>query len=185
MKIAITGHRPDAFIVSHYDSSQVIRIANDMVCTFKREFGDDLTFNLGGAIGVDQWVGMACIEHRVRFKMFLPFLPEVQGRYWSREQKDELDRQLMVAAGIDITDLSGQYIPQMYQIRNKKMIDAADFLVAFWVGKRRGGTYNAIKYALKQSKFVYNAMNERKLIVEADLKKGWTPPTMKGDSHGS
>ena len=184
MKIAITGHRPDAFIVSHYKPSQIIRIASDMVCTFKREFEDDLCFNLGGAIGVDQWVGMACLEHNVRYKVFLPFLPEIQGKYWTKEQREELDRQLKGATGIDIADLSGNYLPKMYQVRNKKMVDAADFLVAFWVGKRRGGTYNAIKYALQQSKFVYNAMNDRQPINQEDLKKGWTPPTVRKDiSH--
>ena len=58
------------------------------------------------------------------------------------------------------------------------MVDSSHFLVAFWVGKRRGGTYNTIKYALEKSKFVYNALNDRKPINIADLKKGWTPPTV-------
>ena len=179
MKIAITGHRPDAFIVSHYDSSQIIRIADDLVCTLKREFGEDLCFNLGGAIGVDQWVGAACIEHNVTYRMFLPFYPEVQARFWKQEDRAELDRQLKNAAGIDIVDLSGKYKSEMYQIRNQKMVDSADFLIAFWVGKRRGGTYNAIKYALDQSKFVYNALNDRRPINKENLKKGWTPPTVR------
>lgn len=179
MRIAITGHRPDSFIVSHYKPSHIIRIANDLVYNLKREFGDDLSFNIGGAIGVDQWVGMACIEHNVHYHMFLPFFPEVQAKYWNSIQKKELDRQLRYASGIDISDMSYKYLPQMYQVRNQKMIDSANFLVAFWVGKKRGGTYNAIKYALKCSKFVYNALNNRYPINDVDLEKGWTPPTVK------
>ena len=178
MKIAITGHRPDAFLVSHYEDSQVKRIADDIVCVFKREFGDDLCFNLGGSTGVDQWVGSACIEHGVKYHLFLPFLPQVQNKFWDEECKLELDRQMKNAAGITISDLSGKYIPELYQVRNKLMVDSSHFLVAFWVGKRRGGTYNTIKYALEKSKFVYNALNDRKPINIADLKKGWTPPTV-------
>jgi hypothetical protein len=80
------------------------------------------------------------------------------------------------AVGIDIMDLSGEYRPQQYQERNKKMVDDASFVVAFWVGKRRGGTFNAMKYALKQSKFVLNAMDGLRYVFAEDLKKGWTPP---------
>ena len=176
MKIAITGHRPDAFLVSHYSKETIMRIASDIVCVFKREFGDDLQFNLGGAIGIDQWIGMACMEQQVKFHLYLPFIREVQSKYWSEEQKKELCRQTEHAIGIDIVDTSGEYQASKYQERNIRMVDSSDYVVAFWVGKRRGGTFNAIKYALSKSKFVFNALNELKPIFKEDLKKGWTPP---------
>jgi len=181
MKIAISGHRPDSFLVSHYSPESVVRIANDIVCVFRRKFGDELLFNLGGAIGVDQWVGRICMEQNIRYHMFLPFRPEIQARYWSKEQRKELDEQLKHASGIHISNLSGQYSPYIFQERNKKMIDGADFLVAFWVGKRKGGTYNAMKYALSESKFVFNALNKLCPIFDEELKKGWTPPTVTGE----
>jgi uncharacterized phage-like protein YoqJ len=175
MKIAITGHRPDAFLVSHYSFETVERIADDTVCVFKREFGDDLVFNLGGAIGTDQWVGKACLEHNVKFNLYLPFLPEVQMKYWGEEQKGELKRQIASANGIEIIDPSGQYNISKYQERNVKMIDDSNIVIAFWVGKRAGGTYNAIKYANSQSKFVFNALDNYTLIFKNDIKNGWTP----------
>jgi uncharacterized phage-like protein YoqJ len=181
MKIAISGHRPDSFLVSHYSPESIIRIANDIVCIFQREFGDELLFNLGGAIGTDQWVGRACVEHGVKYHMFLPFRPEVQARYWSDDQRKELDEQLKYASGIHISDLSGHYAPHLFQERNEKMVDGANFLVAFWVGKRKGGTYNAMKYALSQSKFVFNALNELRPVFNENLKNGWTPPTVIGE----
>jgi len=58
------------------------------------------------------------------------------------------------------------------------MVDCADFVVAFWVGKRRGGTFNTMKYALKQSKFVFNGLNELRPVFSESLKLGWTPPTV-------
>jgi hypothetical protein len=56
MRVAITGHMPDAFIQSHYTEGEVSLIAEGVVATFKRQFEEKkLTFNVGGAIGADQW----------------------------------------------------------------------------------------------------------------------------------
>jgi len=181
MIIAVTGHRPDAFLVSHYSSETIAGMANDMVCVFKREFGDDLLFNLGGAIGADQWVGAACMEHNVKFHLYLPFAPEVQSKYWSDEQREELSRQMQRALGLNIIDPSGDYNVVRYQERNIKMVDEANIVVAFWVGKRRGGTFNAMKYSLSKSKFVFNALNRLRPVFKEDLKRGWTPKTMRDD----
>lgn len=178
IKIAITGHRPDAFLVSHYSDEWVKHIIENIISAFYREHKSDLHFNLGGAIGVDQWVGDFCIENKIPFSLYLPFKPEVQSRYWSQEQKDNLSNQVNHASGLTIIE------PMVYNIsaynkRNEKMIDDSDFVVAFWVGKRSGGTFNAIKYALKNSKFVLNAFDELKPIFTENLKNGWTPPEIK------
>lgn len=181
MKIAITGHRPDAFLVSHYSIETIERIAEDTVCILKREYGDDLSFNLGGAVGADQWVGDACIEHDVNFRMFLPFLPNIQAKFWNKEQRNNLDLQLQKAAGINIVNLKedAEYTPKTYMERNMNMVDDASFAIAFWVGKRRGGTFQTIKYALSQSKFVLNALDNLRPIFKESLDTGWTPPTFK------
>jgi uncharacterized phage-like protein YoqJ len=179
ISISISGHRPDGFITSHYTTDAIKKIANDMVFILKKQYGDSLMFNLGGAIGVDQWVGDACIEHDVPFKLYLPFLPEVQSKYWKEEQKEKLIEQVNLAAGLIIIDPSGGYNAQNYQIRNIRMIDDSNILIAFWVGQKRGGTFNAIKYALKSSKFALNALNNLKPVFSDDLLKGWTPPTVK------
>jgi uncharacterized phage-like protein YoqJ len=185
IKIAITGHRPDAFLVSHYLLETIQRAANDMVAIFKREHKDELMFNLGGAIGVDQWVGAACIDQNVPYVLYLPFHPDVQSKFWTQEQKDELARQVKFAAGINIVEPNpeAEYFIGNYQKRNERMIDEANFVVAFWVGKRRGGTYNAIKYGLKKSKFVFNALDNLCPLFNENLKKGWTPSTMKAFSN--
>ena len=180
--IAITGHRPDAFLVSHYSPETVKMLAENMVVAYKREY-DELNFYLGGAIGADQWVGEACIEHNVSYELVLPFSDEIQAKYWNDEQKAELQRQYQHAKGICIIDPSGNYSVGTYMQRNKKMVDLADFVVAFWVGKRRGGTFNAIQYALRQNKTVLNALNELRPIFKEDLKKGWTPPTMVNNNE--
>lgn len=176
IKIAISGHRPDSFLVSHYSLDSITNIVGNIVAAFKREHKENLIFNLGGAIGIDQWVGAACIEQCVPYYLYLPFNPEMQSKYWTTEQKAELLKQVKFACGIEIVEpVTAIYTVQNYQIRNEKMIDASDFVVAFWVGKKRGGTFNAIKYGLKQSKFVLNALNELRPLFKDDLKLGWTP----------
>lgn len=181
MKIAITGHRPDAFLVSHINPDTIIRMANDTICVLKREFGDELEFNLGGAIGVDQWVGMACVEHKINFHLYLPFLPEVQGKYWTEPQQTELARQMRHAAGIDIIEATGNYDVAKYFERDRRMVDNSNIVVAFWVGKRRGGTFQTMQYALSQSKFVFNALNNLQPVFKEDLKKGWIPKGLGTD----
>lgn len=175
MIVSITGHRSDAFIQSHYTDGMVKLIAEGVVATFKREYEENLIFNIGGAIGVDSWVAQTCIEQKVKYHLYLPMLSELQSKYWTEEQKEDLNIQLTKASAINIFDSSGEYKVWSYHERDKMMVDNSNILVAFWVGKRQGGTYNTIKYALKQSKFTLNALNELKPIFSEQLKKGWTP----------
>lgn len=183
MKIAITGHKPDTFLISHYSLDTVIRIANNTVCIFDREFKNDLVFNIGGIIGADQYVGMGCIEHGVKFKLYLPSHPTYHSKYWNTEQRSELNRQLGYASGIEIIEPNTklEYDIKIHQERNIRMVDDANFVVAFWVGRKYGDTFDTMEYALSQSKFVFNALDNNRPIFKDDLKKGWTPPFLRGD----
>lgn len=182
-KVCITGHRPDSFIVSHYSEGAVRRLASDIACVLKREYGDDLTLNLGGAVGADQWMGAAAIEHGVKFGLFLPFLPQVQARFWTDDQRQEFDRQLRAASRIMVMDTSGDYDVARYHERDRMMVDEADFVVAFWVGRRRGGTFETMKYALSKSKFVLNALDGLRPVFKQNLEAGWTPPHLRKDGE--
>lgn len=177
--VCITGHRPDSFLVSHYKSDTVRRIVDDIACVLQREYGDELRLNLGGAIGTDQWMGSSAIKHGIRYKLYLPFHPSVQARYWTAVQREELDRQMRHATGIVIADPSGEYNVARYHERDRMMVDDSDFVVAFWVGRRRGGTFGTMKYALRQSKLVHNGMDRLRLLFSYDLEQGWTPPHLK------
>jgi len=184
VRVCITGHRPDPFLVSHYELDTVIRLAEDVAYTLKREYGDELLLNLGGAIGADQWMGSAAIKNSIRFGLFLPFLPQVQARFWSDGQRTELDRQMRSASRIVVVDSSGKYDVARYHERDCLMVDEADFVVAFWVGRRRGGTFATMAYALSKSKFVFNAMDGLRPVFKQDLEAGWTPPHLLGGDNG-
>jgi len=182
VRVCITGHRPDPFLVSHYKIDDVIVKAGDVACVLKREYGEELSLNLGGAIGADQWMGSAAIEHGVKFKLYLPFLPQIQAKFWTKDQRHELDRQMRAATGITIVDSTGLYNVVKYHERDRLMVDESDFVVAFWVGRRRGGTFETMKYALSKSKFVLNALDGLRPIFREDLDIGWTPPHLRVES---
>lgn len=180
MRVAITGHRPDSFLQSHYTQGQIQLLSDGMVATFKRQY-DELAFNVGGALGADQIVGQSCIDAGVPYYLYLPFPVDIQGRYWKEEQREDLVRQFELAAGVKIVDPTGHYDVKNYFVRDRQMVDDADVVVAFWVGKKRGGTYEAMKYALTQSKFVLNALDGLRPVFSNELEKGWTPPTVQGE----
>lgn len=153
-----------------------MRIVDDTACILKREYGDELQLNLGGAIGIDQMMGAAAIEHEIRYVLYLPFKPEIQAKYWKPKQRAELDRQMSRAAGITIVNPNEEYHPRWYHERDRLMVNEADFTVGFWVGRRQGGTFETMKYSLRQSKMVVNAMDRMRLVFKQDLERGWTPP---------
>ena len=185
VRVSITGHRPDPFLVSHYKTEAVERLAGDVACALKREYGSELYLNLGGAIGADQWMGAAAIEQGIRFGLFLPFLPQIQAKFWSEGQRNELDRQMKAASCITIVDSSGQYDVARYHERDRLMVDQGDFIVAFWGGRRRGGTFETMRYALSKSKFVLNAMDGLRPGFKQDLEDGWTPPHLREGDNGN
>ncbi len=177
MIIAIVGHKPDAFIQSHYVENEIKIMIDNIVCALKREHGQNLSFCTSGETGIGQWAGRSCMEHNVSFHLCLPFLPEVSSQYWTESQKNELMEQIKKARSIEIMDPIGAYNVDKQHDRDKRMVDNASLAIAFWVGRRTGSTYRVMQYALSQSKFVLNGLNDLKPIFKDDLIKGWTPPT--------
>jgi uncharacterized phage-like protein YoqJ len=51
--------------------------------------------------------------------------------------------------------ISDEYNKQVYQIRNKFMVDNSDFVVCWYDGKL-GGTRNTLKYAAKKHRVIIN-----------------------------
>lgn len=174
--IAITGHRPgdlrrdgeriDLAPVLHELLARAVRRAQ---ASNRR-----VRFITGGALGVDQAVAAMAREMRqtgphggvaIEYSVELPFPLSVMTHRWSEEQRDHLT-QLLNAADYAPAPLAEAFEWSAYQRRNEQMIDAAEIVIAFWNGKKKGGTYNAIRYACRatQQKPVYNALNEFRLL---------------------
>ena len=64
------------------------------------------------------------------------------------------------------TIVSNNYYKGCMQKRNEYMVDKADIVLAVWNGKKEGGTWNTIKYALSKNKPIsYIMLNEIKPIL--------------------
>lgn len=169
--ISITGHRPGDL---RHPDGKPIELERPLVefveraRTRARALGATVIEVItGGAIGVDQAVADAVgrvrgsdTEFTWRSVIILPFPIEIQGARWSAEQRAELTR--LVAEADEVAGpMSETYAPWHLIKRNELMVDRSQVTVAFWSGKRSGGTFACIRYALAKAKPprpVYNAL---------------------------
>lgn len=152
-RIAITGHRPDGFSNKSYAE----KLCYDVIYYCRATY-HGVEFNLGGALGTDAWAAKACISSETDFHLYMPFPASKMTQGWSRKECQFLTACALAAK---TTHVSGDYFSNhFYQKRNEAMVNDAHLVICFWEGARRGGTYNTIKYAIKNGVQVLNAMNE-------------------------
>lgn len=97
----------------------------DLIAEIAYRYGHEgYTWITGGARGFDQWVMAYVLTNN------LPVELETWPADWNKYGK---------SAGM---------------IRNKEMVDEADVLVCFWDGRKTGGTYGTIQYALEHGKCI-------------------------------
>lgn len=98
----------------------------------------------GLANGVDLWAADEAINLGIEVWAFKPW----RG-HQPRKQDAELYARVLAAASrvvvvVEQDDYPG---PWVYQKRNEAMVDASDYVLAYWNGKKKGGTFNCITYA--------------------------------------
>jgi uncharacterized phage-like protein YoqJ len=148
--IAFTGHRPKDLGGLRY---QAFADALDVLIHGRT----DIQFVVGGALGVDTWAAEYAMSRGISFTLITPFTISTMARFWSEIQTARLVSSAVHATNhIIIND--GAYDVRSYDLRNHAMVDLADVVFAVYTGKRGGGTYNCIKYALAQGKPVYNML---------------------------
>ena len=148
MILAASGHRPDK--LGGYSSAIATRlqhVAEHGLAELKPQH-----VIIGMALGWDQVVGWAAHARKIPFYAYLPFCgQEETWPVWSQDRYREL---LSYAAGIKVCS-PGAYSPGKMQIRNERMVDAADAMFTLYNGSP-GGTRNCLEYATKKNKLVYN-----------------------------
>lgn len=170
--ISITGHRPGD--LRHPDGTPA-DLARPLVELFARASerarargAMAIEIVTGGALGVDQAVADAVGRVRAsdlaftwRSVVILPFPVAVMAAKWTPEQRANLER-LVAEADELVGPLSETYQRWIYLKRNEAMVDRSHDTVAFWSGKKEGGTFACIRYALEKAKpprHVYNALD--------------------------
>jgi uncharacterized phage-like protein YoqJ len=123
-------------------------------CHQMGDLGHD-TFITGMAIGADQLFAEAVMRHKIarmcRLVAAVPFAG--QESKWPQASQAKYNHILSFCDHVQIVS-EGSYSPQKMQIRNVWMVDNADVVLAVWDGKRSGGTWNCLTYALEQGKMV-------------------------------
>ena len=110
-------------------------------------------FICGGAQGVDTdfaetVIALKRIYPEITLEIAVP-CPN-QSAFWSRDAKARYDSVLRNADKVSL--IGAFYTPYCMPARNRYMVDNADKVIAFWSGKRSGGTYSTILYAEKCKK---------------------------------
>lgn len=101
----------------------------------------------GMAIGWDMILASAAIDLGIPLIVAIPF--KGQEQKWPREWQEEYWYVLKQAERVKLV-CDGEYEPWKFQRRNEWMVDKCQMLLAAWSGQCKGGTYNCIKYAMKE-----------------------------------
>jgi len=159
-KVGIIGHKPEDLSFDAKDKLQ------DTLDTLVFQYKNDLVLNIGGERGIDLWTGDYCLENNIKYHLFLPCSVEKFSEFWYDEQRIILQNQFKMARSVTIcsTEISNE------SERDALLIDNSNFIIAFWMGKKIGRTFDAVKYALSSNKVSINGLNELKLLTNADLK---------------
>lgn len=167
IKISVLGHSPDAFP----DVKSISYAIDNSIHLIQRQhnFEKDFVFLLNGNPGVGQWFCNFLTEKQLPYEMYLPTAPELLELYWSDAQVEQFYSQLNKAKAIHVFGVDNDY-PSCIK-RDKAMIDASQWVLVFWNGKHQGFTYNAMEYAIKSNKIVYNAFDGRFVLLSKDELK--------------
>lgn len=142
MILGVTGHRPKSLGVENDPSSVFWMTVLGYMQTLLRTSDAEYVVS-GGALGFDMTSVRAAHKSNIPYKLILPF--EGYERYWSIADKRRLN--WLVERSDDTVFACGPgYAGWKYQERNKHIVHASDFLVAFWDGSP-GGTANCVRYA--------------------------------------
>lgn len=98
---------------------------------------------IGAAEGFDTMVGWACVFLDIPFYVYLS------------HRMSHRDPDLMAHAR-KIEILSEHYYPRCHLIRDEKMVQEGTDVIAWYDGRKEGGTFYTVNYADKLNKPVFN-----------------------------
>jgi uncharacterized phage-like protein YoqJ len=162
MTLMVTGHRklvPAGNVGSPWPEQNPAvqdhhaRIHQALFDVIKRfhEFGHK-DFISGMALGADMLFASAVLYGKlhnmpIRLIAAVPF--KGQESKWPEHSQIKYNKVIAQADIIKIV-CGGAYSPRKMQERNMWMVDHSNATLAVWDGKQSGGTYNCLKYAIKQ-----------------------------------
>lgn len=149
-----TGHRGiDSFVKGAI--LQLINMASEQGV---REFLSGMAF------GTDLMAAEVLFERQLPWTAVLPCPAEEQTLKWPGPYKDVHARLLDVANKQIL--LSEHYTDDCMAVRNRFMVDNSELCLGVWDGRKKGGTYQTLRYArsLKKLIYVYDP-NQRNIFI--------------------
>ncbi len=148
---AFTGHRVIA-VSRRFDLEQ--RLERELVALIENGV---TTFIAGGALGFDTLAEKTVLKLKkayphIKLRLILP-CPE-QTLKWQEKDKAVYKDMLLMADSTEY--VSSFYTDSCMLDRNRKMVDEAEVLVAFYDGRKRSGTAMTVSYAVKKGIPVIN-----------------------------
>lgn len=144
MIIAVTGHRSE-------DCEDESIVRNKLRAAFEDAAPDAVI--VGMANGVDLWAGAEAIGLGIDV---------IAARPWATHAARNDDAELYAsviegASRVVVVDEAESYLgPWLYHKRNEWMVDNATHVLAYWSGKKSGGTYACLRYAMRTQKPIRN-----------------------------
>ncbi len=156
---AVTGHR--LFKLGGFSTSARHTLNCFAVTTIceMRDVDPTLYMIIGMADGFDMAVAKACVLAEVKFTAAVPC--DDQSKLWTHDIQAEYFELLKRATKAVVVN-PGPYDHWKMQARNEWMVDGANKVLALFDGQPSGGTWNCIKYAIKEKKEVKNVWEEWK-----------------------
>lgn len=135
MIICATGHRDADF------NNAKLRLKS-----FLEIQSENITAISGMARGWDTIFARACLYYNIPLSCYVPY----KGQNPTTEYYDDILSQAKVLY------IDGEYNKQSFLNRDKAMVDNSDIVIAGWDGRKKGGTFYTINYAIKQKRLVIN-----------------------------
>ena len=140
----VTGHRI-------LPVEQIERVRFELQGLIRQAIGAEYdTFTSGFADGADMLFARLVLEFQAEYPVRL----EAAIPYKGRLKCQDTNFQSLLAKCSAVHVVNEQYSSGCFFTRNRFMVDRADSVIAVYDGRRRGGTYQTIRYAEEVGKQV-------------------------------
>lgn len=150
--LGVTGQRPKSLGLKGFDANHPVWLdAYDFVARSIDDYGATRLVS-GGALGFDMIAGKAAVDKGIELELALPFEgyageDKSVSDVWAENSVRKLRWLIKHSAEYYYVCEPG-YAPWKYQVRNEKIVERSDYMVALWNGEP-GGTGNCLKAAQK------------------------------------
>lgn len=152
-----TGGRPQHIGFDRDDRIAQEALRRDLKLTIRKAAALGYTdFICGMSRGFDLWAGEAVsdlsAELKIRLHAAIPFRGQTNG--WPKEDLTLYENILRACSSTFI--LSEHHSNDAYHARNRFMVDNSSLVIAWDIGRRRGGTDYTCQYARKNNIMIVN-----------------------------